>query len=110
MKRQDKHLKRKKNKKVLRITEKTPSNTNIRDKEGKLFALQRERERERGGLGWRIPSLSVQISNFFIHQPNEPSGNMALHSSVNVYKAERETLSKKVQKRGSIIKTQKKAV
>ena len=32
-------------------------------------------------------SIPVQISNFLIHQPNEPSGNMALHSSDNAYKA-----------------------
>ena len=32
-------------------------------------------------------SIPTQISNFLTHQPNEPSGNMALHSSGNAYKA-----------------------
>ena len=31
--------------------------------------------------------IPVQTSNFLTHQPNEPSGNMALHSSGNAYKA-----------------------
>ena len=31
-------------------------------------------------------SIPLQISNFLNHQPNEPSGNMAVHSSGNAYK------------------------
>ena len=32
-------------------------------------------------------SIPDQITNFLTHQPNEPSGNMALHSSGNANKA-----------------------